>query len=82
MSMVWTKDFWPPNSPSLNPLDHDLWGAVERLINHRAHSTKDSLQASIKEVMRKTNQEVIARACNRFRNRVERVVEAEGGFIE
>ena len=59
-----------------------MWGAVERLINHRAHNTKDSLKASIKEVMRKMNKEVIARACNRFRDRMERVVEAAGGFIE
>ena len=82
MGMVWTKYFWPPNYPDHNPLDYHLWGAVERLINHRAHNTKDSLKASIKEVMLKMNKEVVARACSRFRNRVERVIEADGGFIE
>ena len=59
-----------------------MWGAVERLTNQRAHNTKDSLKASIKEVMRKMNKEVVARACDRFCSRVERVVEADGGFIE
>ena len=43
---------------------------------------KTPSKASIREVMQKMNKEVVARACNRFRSRVERVVEADGGFIE
>ena len=31
--------------------------------------------------MQKANKEVVARASNRFRNTVERVFEADGGFI-
>ena len=29
----WSKEFWPPNSPDLNPLDFYVWGVVERVTN-------------------------------------------------
>ncbi|QQP58353.1 Putative LOC100197221 [Caligus rogercresseyi] len=25
----WAKDFWPPQSPDLNPLDYSVWWQVE-----------------------------------------------------
>ena len=42
MSMVWTKNFWPSNSPDFNPLHYHVWGGVQKLTNQRAHNTKDS----------------------------------------
>jgi len=27
--MFWSKEFWPPNSPDLNPLDYYVWSVVE-----------------------------------------------------
>ncbi|KAG5345241.1 DYH1 protein, partial [Acromyrmex charruanus] len=28
--MFWSKEFWPPNSSDLNPLDYYVWSVVER----------------------------------------------------
>ena len=77
-----TPDIWPPNSPDLNPMDYFVWGYVERSTNARPHNTKESLVASIKEVMSSMDTEVFARACSRFRSRVEAVVAAKGDYIE
>ena len=82
LDMVWIKEFWPLNSPDLNPLDYYVWGEVERRSNKHPHNTKESLKSSIREVMCNMDREVVACACNRFRVRVEKVIEAEGGFIE
>jgi len=31
------KEFWPPNSPDLNPLDYYVWSVVERVTNKSRH---------------------------------------------
>jgi len=37
IDMFWSKEFWPPNSPDLNPLDHYVWSVVERVTNKSRH---------------------------------------------
>ncbi|KYN39306.1 hypothetical protein ALC56_06315 [Trachymyrmex septentrionalis] len=43
----WSKEFWPPNSPDLNPLDFYVWGVVERVTNKSRHPNVASLRAAI-----------------------------------
>ena len=58
-----------------------MWGVAERDVNQAPHSTKESLIASIKEVMAHIPREDIIRACARFRPRLEEAVAAKGDFI-
>ncbi|QQP35140.1 Uncharacterized protein FKW44_023285, partial [Caligus rogercresseyi] len=44
--ILWSKEFWPPNSPDLNSCNYYLWGVLERDTNKRAHNTVDSLKAA------------------------------------
>ena len=55
---------------------------MERTTNARPHNNKESLVASIKEVMTNLDPEVVARACGRFRSMVKAMVAAKGDFIE
>ena len=82
MHLTWTKEFWPPNSPDLNPLDYFVWGEVERVSNKNAHHSREALKRTIQETMEVMDRTVVKRACGRFRSRLERMVAAEGGFIE
>ena len=82
LRMVWTKDFWPPNSPDLNPMDYYLWSVVEGKVNEHPVPSRDALKRKITEVMKKMDQEEVARACACFRPRLEKVIDAEGGHIE
>uniref|UniRef100_A0A182PG36 Tc1-like transposase DDE domain-containing protein n=1 Tax=Anopheles epiroticus TaxID=199890 RepID=A0A182PG36_9DIPT len=74
---------WPPSSsPYLNPMDYFVWGAVERDTNRTSSNTKAELMPKIRSVFAALPRETVARACFRFRRRVEAVIEAEGGYFE
>ncbi|QQP49876.1 Uncharacterized protein FKW44_010690, partial [Caligus rogercresseyi] len=47
MAHFWPKNFWPPSSPDLNPLDLFWWGAIESKTNRTPHLNLDSLKATI-----------------------------------
>ena len=80
--MVWTKDFWPPNSPDLNPMDYYVWSVVEAKVNEYLVANRDALKRKIAEVMKNMDEVEVARACACFRTRLEKITEAEGGHIE
>ena len=82
LDMFWSKDFWPPSSPDLNPLDYYCWGAVERHSNKRTHPNVESLCNAIIDACTNMDRQHVQNACNRFRSRIEAVIEAEGGYIE
>ena len=82
VDMFWSKHFWPPNSPDLNPLDFYLWSVIERESNKRSHNNVDSLRAAIEEAAATIPADHVINACRRFRSRLEAVVEADGGWIE
>ncbi|QQP53189.1 Uncharacterized protein FKW44_005568 [Caligus rogercresseyi] len=71
-----------PQLPDCNPLDYFFWGMVENKTNKHAHSTLDSLKAAIVEEFANMKKDVVAKACGRFRHRLEMVVAADGGYIE
>ena len=45
--MFWSKEFWPPNSPDLNPLDYYVQNVVERVTNKSRHPNVTSLRTAI-----------------------------------
>lgn len=78
----WSKEFWPPNSPDLNPLDYYVWGVIERVSNKSRHPNVATLQAAIEAAFVDLDKEQLKRACSRFRQRIEAVIAANGGYIE
>jgi hypothetical protein len=74
---------WPPNSPDLNPVDYAIWGALqEKVYLRRKFTTVDQLKLAIVEEWRKLSQRFIDRSINEWRQRLEKVVENQGGHIE
>lgn len=82
VDMFWSKEFWPPNSPDLNPLDFYVWSVVVRITNKSRHPNVASLRASIEAAFADMDRASLKRACDRFRPRMEAVIRAEGGYIE
>ena len=82
LHMVWSKDFWPPNSPDLNPMDYYVWGKVEAEVNEDPLRNRDCLMQKITQVMGKMDTEEVARACTCFRTRVQKVIDVNGDYIE
>ncbi|QQP56331.1 Uncharacterized protein FKW44_000948, partial [Caligus rogercresseyi] len=71
-----------PSSPDLNLMDYFFWGYLERHTNRLAHSTKAALMNSIMKQARELYMALVAKACSSFRARIQRVIDAEGGWIE
>lgn len=82
VELFWSKDFWPPNSPDLNPLDYYVWGVVERVTNKSRHPNVASLRAAIEAAFAAMDRAQLKTACERFRDRIEKVIAAQGGYIE
>jgi hypothetical protein len=76
------KLLWPPSSPDCNPLDYFVWGVSELHVNETPHNTSAALMDKITEVMGNLSRDTVAKACRRFRSRIEAVVAADGDFIE
>lgn len=74
-------DFWPPNSPDLNPLDYFVWGAVERHNNKSPCNTVNELKQRIQNEFNNLPKAMVEKACSRFRPRIEKVIANGGGFI-
>lgn len=77
-----TPNMWPPSSPDVNPLDYYVWGVVERESNRKPHNTIASLQEAIVAAMANIPKSQLIGACQRFRRRLEDIIDKDGGFIE
>jgi transposase len=78
----WPKEYWPPNSPDLNPLDFIIWAYVARRSNKTSHPNLDSLRAAIMKAWASMSPDYIRKTCSRFRPRLESVVRNKGGHIK
>ena len=59
-----------------------VWGAVQANVNDRPLVGRIALQEKISRMMGEMKHEVVLRACGRFRPRLERIINAGGGYIE
>ena len=47
------KDYWPPNSPDLNPMDYCDWKEIAQVIKWNAVTSKKTLIVTLKRVVKK-----------------------------
>ena len=78
----WTKDLWPPSSPDLNPMDFCVWGILEKEACSSPHNNLEDLRASLKRAWEKIPQDALRAACQNFRQRLQRVIDTDGGHFE
>jgi hypothetical protein len=82
LANFWPKDFWPPSSPDLNPLDYSVWSVVESKACRTSHANVDELKASIVKAWRSMTKAYLVKTCRQFRPRLEKVIALEGGLFE
>ncbi|QQP36141.1 Uncharacterized protein FKW44_021141, partial [Caligus rogercresseyi] len=66
----WDRNTWPSNSPDFNPCDYYCHNSIEALKN------------SITREWNAVDPAEVIRACKSFRDRMEKMVAAEGGHTE
>lgn len=79
--MVWSKEFWPPNSPDLNPLDFYLWSEFESVTNRTRYPNITSLRITIEAAFANMDRDTLKQACERFRPKMEAVIQAGEGIL-
>ena len=69
-------------SPDINQMEYYVWGVVERDSNRQPHNTVGALRAAVVDAMANIPKTHLITACRRFRQRVEDIIVADGGFIK
>jgi transposase-like protein len=82
MAAHWWKEVWPPYSPDLNPLDYGIWGVLQTKVNATAHENTDSLRRTIRREWKCLSEAMVRQTCRAFRPPLEKVVAADGGYID
>jgi hypothetical protein len=77
-----SPDFWPPNSPDLNPVDYKLWGCLQdRVYQKRIHDVNE-LKQRLVEVWSNFGQTIVDGAIDEWRKRLRACVRAKGHHFE
>ena len=82
MAAFWTKEFWPPSTPDIYPMDFAAWSILESNACSSNHQSVASLKAKLKHCWDKISPETIHVSCNQVIDRLRRVVEAKREYIE
>lgn len=81
-SGFWDKDFWPPSSPDINPMDFSVWSILENEVSKVSHSSVPVLKKALDKAWSNLDAEVVQRACASVTPHLRAVVKAKGGHIE
>ena len=76
------KDYWPPNSPDLNPLDYFYWNAVVAKMNQCLFNSRAEFVANIEKACLEVDQSEITKSVNSFTKRVRKIEDNEGKYIK
>ena len=76
------KDYWPPNSPDLNPLDYCVWNEIAQLIQWNAVTSKKTLIVALKRTAKKISNGVIFESCLSWTNRLYRMSQYKGNYLK
>ena len=73
-------DFWPPQSPDLNPIEH-LWSSLDKLIEERRPNigNVDQLKVALQESWCTISHELAERLVGSMPDCCKAVIEANGG---
>lgn len=82
IGIFWSKVFWPPNSPYLNPLDFCVWSVSERNTKKTRQPKIASVRTAIEAAFADMDHAALQRAYDIFIHRLNAVIQAREEYIE
>jgi hypothetical protein len=79
---VWEKEVLPPSSPDCNPLNNFVCGVSDLKVNAKPHNRIEDLFQKMKVLVGFLDRDTMAKACKRFRSRIEAFITANNHFLE
>jgi hypothetical protein len=73
---------WPPYSPDLTPCDFFLWGWVKSRVYAHPVTNLEELRGRIRTVFAELPQEMIDRAMQAYKKRLEHCIDVKGASVE
>ena len=75
-------DWWPLNSPDLNPVDYKIWSVVQQRVYQSWVHNVDELKQRLVHVWHGIDQTIIDNAIDDWRGRLRDCIRAQGGHFE
>jgi hypothetical protein len=79
---VWEKEVRSTSQPDCNPLDYFVCGVFELLVDAQPHNKIEDLIQKMKAPLGPLDRDTVAKACYRFKSRIEAFVTDDSHFIE
>ena len=67
------NDYWPPNSPDLNPLDYSIWDELVNTINWKKIKSKTTSIQQLKSSFKNIRESVVFESCASWINGLYRM---------
>ena len=67
---------WPPNSPELNPVDYEVWGALQQMVYRHKISDIDKLKRVLIDCWAQLSHDTLNRAIDQLPKRLMMVIKA------
>ena len=80
--VFWSKEFWPPSSPDLNPMDFGVWSMLDHKACATSHKNIDALKYSLKKSWNEISPETLHATCSQLIDRLRCVIRAKGGYFK
>ncbi|EYC38951.1 hypothetical protein Y032_0685g1523 [Ancylostoma ceylanicum] len=77
-----TKDFWPSNSPDLNPLDFSVWGFMEDQLRSKNVKNLEDLRRELIEIWNNIDVNYLRHTSDSMKRRIDACIKADGGHFE
>ena len=74
-------NYWPPNSPDLNPLDYFFWNEVSSRLTKKKYSNRNELIQKIKETVKEIPLKMIRDTIENFHPRISFVARNHGCLL-
>ena len=74
-------NYWPPNSPDLNPLDYFFWNEVSSRLTKKKYSNRNELIQKIKETVKEIPLKMIRDAIENFHPQISFVARNHGCLL-